>query len=467
MVTVEKLTRITPTTRQLNWQKLDFYGFIHFGMNTMTDKEWGDGTDDPSLFNPEKLDCDQWIKGLKEAGMKGAILTCKHHDGFCLWPSQYSNYTIAASPYKNGSGDIVLECAKACKKYDLKFGVYLSPWDRADIRYGTGLPYDDYYVAQLTELLTQYGDIFEVWFDGANGEKEGKKQTYDWERYYATVRKYQPNAVMAVCGPDVRWIGNEAGVTRKEEWSVVPISLRDAEKTAEKSQKEDNGNFGKELSSSEEDLGSFTKLADYKGEVIWYPAEVNTSIRPGWFYHEDEDQKVKSPEELIQVYKNSVGGNASFLLNVPPNKDGLIAKEDRAVLKAVGEYLKEYCQENLAAASYMQLSSNLIANEKDTKLSFTSVGEKAPLSFVFLWDEGVEVNTVVLQEDIFYGQQIEKLTLSGLTEELRTVSLGEFFSVGNRRIIEFPTLKLKELHLEISEYRGEVHLADIFVGKNK
>ena len=203
---------ITPSPRQLAWQQLEFYAFTHFGMNTFTNREWGDGTEDPVLFNPDALDADQWVAAVKSAGMKALILTCKHHDGFCLWPSAYTEHSVKNSPWKNGQGDVVREVSDACRRGGIKFGVYLSPWDRHDARYGQGKPYDDYFVSQLTELATNYGDIFCFWFDGACGEgKNGKKQIYDWERYYAVLRKLQPNAVLNVCGPDVRWCGNEAG----------------------------------------------------------------------------------------------------------------------------------------------------------------------------------------------------------------------------------------------------------------
>lgn len=234
---------ITPSPRQLAWQQLEFYAFTHFGMNTFTNREWGDGTEDPALFNPDALDADQWVAAVKSAGMKALILTCKHHDGFCLWPSAYTEHSVKNSPWKNGQGDVVREVSDACRRGGIKFGVYLSPWDRHDARYGQGKPYDDYFVSQLTELATNYGDIFCFWFDGACGEgKNGKKQIYDWERYYAILRKLQPNAVLNVCGPDVRWCGNEAGHCRKAEWSVVPAELRDAERTASKSQQADDEN---------------------------------------------------------------------------------------------------------------------------------------------------------------------------------------------------------------------------------
>ena len=218
---------VAPSPRQLAWQQMEFYGFIHFGMNTFTGREWGDGTASPALFDPACLDAGQWARALKSAGMRGMILTCKHHDGFCLWPSAHTGYSVKYAPWKGGRGDVVREAADACRRAGLKFGVYLSPWDRHDPRYGSGKPYDDYYVAQLTELLTGYGELFCVWLDGACGEgPNGRRQAYDWARYYETIRALQPGAVISVCGPDVRWCGNEAGHCRPSEWSVVPAALR-------------------------------------------------------------------------------------------------------------------------------------------------------------------------------------------------------------------------------------------------
>ena len=301
---------ITPSPRQLAWQQLEFYAFTHFGMNTFTNREWGDGTESPALFNPDALDADQWVAAVKSAGMKALILTCKHHDGFCLWPSAYTEHSVKNSPWKNGQGDVVREVSDACRRGGIKFGVYLSPWDRHDARYGQGKPYDDYFVSQLTELATNYGDIFCFWFDGACGEgKNGKKQIYDWERYYAVLRKLQPNAVLNVCGPDVRWCGNEAGHCRKAEWSVVPAELRDAERTASKSQQADDGEFSRKIDSQDEDIGSRAVIRNAR-ELVWYPSEVDTSIRTGWFYHPEEDTDVRTAGELLDIYLDAVGANA-------------------------------------------------------------------------------------------------------------------------------------------------------------
>ena len=307
-MTDEQLIQVVPSPRQLALQKMEFYAFVHFTVNTFTDREWGDGTESLSVFRPSALDADQWCRSIQSAGMKGLILTCKHHDGFCLWPSVYTEHSVAASPWKDGKGDVVREVSEECRKQGIRFGVYLSPWDRHSPLYGQGKPYDDYFVGQLTELLTNYGEIFCVWFDGACGEgPNGKRQAYDWDRYYEVIRRLQPEACINVCGPDIRWCGNEAGDTRKAEWSVVPLRMRDTEKIAADSQQSDDEMFQqRKLRAQDADLGSREVLRE-ETELIWYPAEVNTSIRPGWFFHAHENDKVKPLAELIRFYENSTG----------------------------------------------------------------------------------------------------------------------------------------------------------------
>ena len=346
------LAAVRPSPRQLAWQAMEFYGFIHFGMNTMTDREWGDGRADPAIFNPAGLDADQWVTALKSAGMTGVILTCKHHDGFCLWPSDVTAYTVASSPWRGGRGDVVAEVADAARRHGLRFGVYLSPWDRAEASYGSGVAYDDFFVAQLTELLTRYGPVFSVWLDGANGEgPHGRRQAYDWERYYAVIRERQPDAVISICGPDVRWCGNEAGATRPDEWSVVPRALRDAERIAARSQHADDGAFARLVRSDDRDLGSRAALAGYEDDLVWYPAEVNTSIRPGWFHHPAEDGAVRSADELFDIYLRAVGGNSCLLLNVPPARDGRIPDTDVAVLAQLGRRIEDFRSRRVAATA--------------------------------------------------------------------------------------------------------------------
>lgn len=422
----DRLIAIRPSARQLAWQSMEFYGFLHFGMNTMTGREWGDGNDRPAVFDPATVDADQWVTACRSAGMTGVIITAKHHDGFCLWPTATTPYSVVSSPFR---GDVVGLVAGAARRHGLKLGVYLSPWDRNHPSYGTGKGYDDVYVEQLTELLTNYGPVFTVWLDGANGEgPNGKVQQYDWERYYAVVRDLQPDAVISVCGPDVRWCGNEAGATRPDEWSVVPRALRDVERIAEKSQQIDNGEFSRLIRSDDQDLGSRAALAGAEDDLVWYPAEVNTSIRPGWFFHAAENDAVRGPEELFQIYLKSVGGNATFLLNVPPGPDGRIHDNDVAALRGLGSLLAGFRNRAVPATLGGDLTLRLPAPQA--------------------------VEAVVVGEDISRGQRVEHLVVHGLADGQWRV-LGEARSVGYRRIVTFEPVTVESVWVEIRETRGK------------
>jgi alpha-L-fucosidase len=423
---------VRPSARQIAWQAMEFYGFIHFGMNTMTDREWGEGHDDPALFDPADLDADQWVTALKSAGMTGVILTCKHHDGFCLWHSDVTDYSVAASPRED---DVVAEVADAARRHGLKFGIYLSPWDRTEASYGSGTAYDDFYVAQLTELLTRYGPVFSVWLDGANGEgPNGKRQFYDWERYFAVVRELQPDAVISVCGPDVRWCGNEAGHTRHDEWSVVPRALQDAERTADRSQKADDGTFARLVRSDDRDLGSRAALAGHEDDLVWYPAEVNTSIRPGWFHHPAQDAKVRSVDELFTIYLSAVGGNSCFLLNVPPARDGRVHDVDVTVLAELGRRIEDFWARRIEAA--------------------VSLG--ATLTF----DRLHRVEAVVVREDITQGQRIEHLVVHGRRDG-HWRPLAEAHAVGYQRILTFPPVEVDAVLVEVRETRDTPVIAQL------
>lgn len=435
---VKRMTSVVPSPRQIKWQETEFYAFIHYGVNQFTDREWGDGQEDPQIFDPRQLDTDQWCASFAEAGMKGAIITAKHHDGFCLWATQYTTHCVTASPYKK---DIVAQVALSCRKYGLKLGIYLSPWDRHDARYGQGKEYDDYFCNQLTELLTGYGDVFCVWFDGACGEgPNGKKQVYDWSRYYAVIRQLQPEAVISVCGPDVRWCGNEAGHCRASEWSVVPASMVDNEKVQEKSQKEDDSLFRKRIPSGNEDLGSRDVLKDAE-ELIWYPAEVNTSIRPGWFYHQAEDESVRSLEELTNVYLQSAGGNATFLLNIPPHPQGYIAPPDVQRLREIGAWLKGSFGTNLLAdAAYTASSSEQGHGPEQIGKQggyWKAEDDDAAIQIIAQADGDICPQYLTLQEEITQSQRIEAFTLScWLDGEWKAVCEGTV--VGYKRICPLP-----------------------------
>ena len=452
-----RLTAVRPSARQLAFHQLEFYGFVHFTVNTYTGQEWGDGTESPAIFDPTEFDASQWVAVLKAAGMRGLILTCKHHDGFCLWPSKYTGHTVAASPFLGGRGDIVREVSDACREGGIKFGVYLSPWDRNHPCYGTGREYDDYFVAQLTELLTGYGDIFTVWFDGACGEgPNGKRQVYDWERYYATVRKYQPEACINVCGPDIRWCGNEAGSTRESEWSVVPMRTRDTEKIASASQQSDDEEFRQRtISASDMDLGSREVLRD-EHDLVWYPAEVNTSIRPGWFYHPEEDGKVKSVDVLFDTYLRSVGGNATFLLNIPPAKNGLFHPNDVQRLHELGGRVRRTFAHNLAENAKLSASSCepghdiSCAREDGYSQYFHTPDGETSCEITIEFPRETEVSYIVLKENIPDSQRIERFRITdehGMVLHTGTV-------VGYKKIVRLTKpARTTSLHIHIDDSR--------------
>ncbi len=451
-----RLVSVVPHQRQLLWQEMEFYAFVHFTVNTYTGREWGDGSEEESIFNPTAFDAAQWVDAVKSAGMKALILTCKHHDGFCLWPSKYTGHTVAKSPFRNGRGDIVREVADACRAGGIRFGVYLSPWDRNNPSYGYGKAYDDYFVNQLTELLTNYGPICSVWLDGACGEgKNGKKQLYDWSRYYETVRRLQPEACLHICGPDVRWCGNEAGDTRPSEWSVVPKRTSETEKIASQSQQSDDDLFRqRKITAGDQDLGSRAVLEN-EPDLIWYPAEVDTSIRPGWFYHPEEDDKVRSLNELLHIYYNSVGGNACLLLNIPPAPNGLFHPNDVRRLQELGNTLRDTFAVNLLEGASLTASCQEEAHGvNDVRQKGYDRFYKAPdgirqAEITIQFPEPTEVSHVVLQENICLSQRIESFELRDEADRL----LYRGTTVGYKRIAAFPKTKLQTLRVLITDSR--------------
>ena len=365
---------LTPTDQQYAWQQLELTAFIHFGMNTFTGREWGDGKEDPTLFNPTDFNAEQWVLSLQEAGFKMIILTAKHHDGFCLWPTATTKHSVQSSIWKDGNGDIVREVKNACDKYGMKFGVYLSPWDRNAESYGNSPRYNAMFVEQLKELLTNYGEVHEVWFDGANGDgPNGKRQVYYWTRFYHGIDSLQPKAVKAIMGNDVRWVGNESGLGRETEWSVTPLNPDINETIATENKRLD-------INPMANDLGSRTLLADAK-TLYWYPSEVDVSIRPGWFYHPEQDHQVKTLQQLVDIYYQSVGMNSVLLLNIPPDKRGLLHEVDVARLKEFGVYIKNTFKRNKLTNGNIAWT----AQNGDFK-EFTASGDT--------------INTVMLQEDI-------------------------------------------------------------------
>ena len=457
-----RLIKAVPSERQLTYEKMEFFCFIHFTVNTFTGSEWGDGKEDVSIFNPTELDARQWVKSAKDAGMKGLILTCKHHDGFCLWPSKYTEHSVKNSPYKNGKGDIVREVSEACKEFGLKFGIYLSPWDRNNSSYGKGKEYDDYYVNQLTELLTEYGELYTIWLDGACGEgANGKIQKYDWNRYYKVMRELQPNAVISISGPDVRWCGNEAGEVRESEWSVVAKDMTDPSITAELSQHEDNEEFrDRPWDETQSDLGSRERLKNEK-ELVWYPAETDVSIRPGWFYHEEEDDKVRSFENLKDIYLKSVGGNTALLLNIPPMKNGKIHEKDVAILKRLGEFINGTFKNNLLKNALITTvpehdcrgNSPDMMRTDDYNTYFMNKEGENKLLIEIKFDECKKLNYLVLKEAITFSQRVEKFNVYFNDESGNKIKIFEGTTIGYKRIIDLKGTKTDNLTIEIEDSR--------------
>lgn len=469
---VLKAVRVAPSPRQLAWQELEFTAFIHFTINTFTDREWGDGSEDPSLFNPTALDANQWAAVCRDAGMKLMILTAKHHDGFCLWPSVYTEHSIKNSPWKNGQGDVVRDVSEACRKAGLKFGVYLSPWDRHEPTYGDSPTYNEHFKNQLRELLTNYGEIAEVWFDGACGEgPNGKRQVYDWEGYYRLIREIHPNAVIAVMGPDVRWVGTESGYGRETEWSVVPIDSRNLRTMAENSDSPQIFDFFLPPSDlMQSDIGSREKLNGATA-LVWYPSEVDVSIRPGWFYHASQDSFVKSPEKLVDIYYSSIGRNSLLLLNLPPDRRGLIHENDVQSLQEMRAILNATFKTNLAVGAAVISSNSENKNKPDyiidgNKNTYWAAEENVTSAILeFTLKEACTFDCAMLQEYIQHGQRVEKFEL-----EWWDGSSWQFFAkgttIGYKRLLQFPAVTTNKVRLVITEARANPEIAEFGVFKS-
>lgn len=449
---LQEAARVRPSQKQLDWFDLESYAFIHFGPNTFTDREWGTGQEPESIFNPTKLDCRQWAKAIRSAGMKGMVLTAKHHDGFCLWPSQYTEHSVKNSPFK---GDVVKEAAEACREYGLKFGFYLSPWDRNSKYYGTP-DYNEYFCNQLKELLTGYGEIFYVWFDNACGEgPNGKKQIYDFPRYFDLIHTYQPKAVIFNdFGPDIRWCGNEGGISRQAEWAVVPSEL-----CPYATVQTGPGPLAKEgslsyLYNTDEDIGAMHQILYSKG-LVFAPSEIDMSIRPGWFWHEKEEPH--SLAHLFQVYLSSVGSNACFHLNIPPNREGLLDDRDVRRLQEYGGFLKK------------EFSAPIPA--KVEKLP--DCPPTQPQYRILLDKPRKEIKYVILSEDITQGQRVESFRI---TKNQDRIASFEGACIGHKRICPLQDpfknqnpltdTSLPDIHsltVHITAARDEVRMKDIKV----
>ena len=432
---VDMAARLVPTPQQLEWQQMELTAFLHFGINTFTGREWGDGKENPALFNPTDFDAEQWVRSLKEAGFKMAILTAKHHDGFCLWPTKTTGHSVAASPWKDGTGDVVRELRDACDKYGIKFGVYLSPWDRNASCYGDSPKYNEFFIEQLTELLTNYGEVHEVWFDGANGEgPNGKKQEYDWTAILSTIRRLQPRAVTAIMGDDVRWVGNERGLGRETEWSATVLTPGTYARCEEQ-----NKALG--VKATSKDLGGRDMLVNAK-ELFWYPSEVDVSIRPGWFYHQQEDNQVKSLKHLTDIYFKSVGYNSVLLLNIPPDQRGRISDADVNRLKEFADYRKEIFTDNRVKGGLKAWT----ARPGDTR-----VYQLKPKS---------EINVVMLREDISKGQRMEAFTVEALTADgWKEIAKGT--TVGYKRLIRIPAVEARQLRVKVDACRLAANISEV------
>ena len=433
-----------PTERQLRWHEMEFYGFLHFTVNTFTDKEWGYGDESPEVFNPTDFDADQIVTTAKAGGMKGLILTAKHHDGFCLWPSQYTEHSVKNSPWKNGEGDVVREIANACRRHGLRFGVYLSPWDRNHPDYAKP-EYITYYRNQLRELLTNYGDIFTVWFDGANGgdgyyggaremRRIDNRTYYDWKNTWQIVRELMPMAVMfSDVGPDFRWVGNERGIAGEPCWATINVG---------------------------DGVPGSTKANLNQGErpgTDWVPPECDVSIRPGWFYHPSEDQRVKTPAQLLEIYYQSVGRGACLNLNLPPDRRGRIHPRDAESLREFRRILDTTFAKNLARTATLTASNVRAAGagfaadhllDRDHSTYWATDDGVTTAEIVATFPEPVTFNVVNLREYLPLGQRVDKFALDAW-QDGDWVELAAGTSIGNRRLLRIESVTCPQVRLRI------------------
>lgn len=453
--------KVLPSASQLAYHPMEMVGFIHFTVNTFTDKEWGYGDEDPAIFNPTEPDAEQWVKVAKDAGLKQLILTAKHHDGFCLWPSEFTEHSVKNSPYKNGKGDIVGEMVEACRKHGLKVGLYLSPWDRNHKDYGTEA-YITYYRNQLTELLSNYGEINEIWFDGANGgdgyygganevRKIDRSTYYDWDSTFALVKSLQPNiSIFSDAGPDIHWIGNEHGFAGDPFWNMI---------------KSDQLVIGGSNT-------AYLNSGDPEGDE-WIIGQCDVSIRPGWFYHESQDSEVKSLNELLEIYYKSVGRGAVLLLNLPPDKRGLIHENDVRALSKFRQTLNESFNKNLLEGARIKATSTFEAQPRfaaekclDPDMVSFWAAEKADEKpeLVIDLDNTISFDRIVIQEPIAYGQRItgfEVYVMNNDNWELITTSS----TIGYKRILQLPLQQTGSLRFVFSGFNNIPAISNIEVYK--
>lgn len=410
----------TPSKEQLAWHEKEYYLFMHFGPNTFTDLEWGHGSENPNVFNPTQLDCNQWARIAKAAGAKGIVITAKHHDGFCLWPSKYSNHTVRESSWMNGKGDVIKMLSEACKKEGIDMGVYISPWDKNHPKYGTA-EYNDVYINTMKELLTNYGNFFELWWDGANGEgPNGKKQQYDFTRFKDSALKYQPQLIIfSDIGPHARWVGNENGIIHPTNWNLLDTAGFKRGEGAPPNDTLNRGNFnGKH----------------------WIGAEADVSIRKGWFYHPEEDSTVKSSSTLFNIYMQSIGHGGNLILNVPPNRQGLIDPLDSAAL-----------------IEFKKIRDRAFSNDLFKNAQIHTTKNSIEIHF----QKEVTLNTIELKEAIEMGQRVIQFDITGSDnlKDLKPIASGT--TIGHKRIIQFPTQTLKMIRLKVNEYKAPPLISSI------
>ncbi len=413
-----------PSARQLEWSNMEFYLFAHFGPNTFTDLEWGKGTEPEDMFNPKQLDCGQWCRIAKVAGAKGIIITAKHHDGFCLWPSNYSTHTVAQSKWRNGRGDVLQELSDSCKQYGIKLGIYLSPWDRNHPLYGTDA-YNEVFVSMMKEVVSRYGPLFEFWWDGANGEgPNGKKQVYNWQKFEVTMRSIAPaTPVFSDIGPDIRWVGNESGYAGTTNWNLLDTA---GFKRGEGAPPNDTLNMGNE------------------NGINWIPAECDVSIRPGWFYHANEDSLVKTKEQLFALYLKSVGRGAALLLNVPPDRRGLINPHDSTALVEFRKlreqsFMNDLLQKDKYAVEWAQVKQ---ATRPDNTAGFFALENNAAITFSF--NKPQHMNCLVLKEPVQMGQRMISFIVTLVDDKGREANLAGT-TIGRKRILTFPGRQVKKI----------------------
>ena len=428
-----------PTPEQLEWQKMEYYMFVHFGPNTFTGVEWGNGAEDPAVFNPRALDCRQWARTAKNAGMQGIIITAKHHDGFCLWPSRYSDHTVRNSPWRSGQGDVLAELSAACREYGLKFGVYLSPWDRNNPAYGTP-EYNRLFANTLTEVLTSYGPVFEQWFDGACGDLVSSP--YDWSLFNSTVQEHQPGAlIFSDVGPGCRWVGNERGFAGETNWSTLDTSGFTPGRGAP---------------------STIILNSGQRGAPYWIPVEADVSLRPGWFYNPDTDNSLKSVEELMDIYFGSVGRNANLLLNVPPDTRGRIPAGDSLRLMEFRQRRDEVFSRDLArgdaafATSVRNDGSRKFRPDNVTDADYDTywIPEEGITTAALTIDLGKEENfsALMLQEYIPLGQRIARFIVEYADpEEDRWLLLAQGTTIGYKRLFRFPAVTSDKIRISILE----------------